>query len=101
MLMLIPLLREGPQRNGQLMRNISGISQKMLTQTLRTLEQRRLVIRRVHKDVPPHVEYELSPLGHSLSKAVSQLDEWVIRNYHRTMEAGGRSGSGRRIRGRV
>jgi DNA-binding HxlR family transcriptional regulator len=85
-LLLIPLLRNGPQRNGQLMRQIGGISQKMLTQTLRELEQRRLIIRRVHKEVPPHVEYKLSALGQSLAEAIAALDDWVVRNYHRTVD---------------
>jgi DNA-binding HxlR family transcriptional regulator len=67
------------------MRTIGGISQKMLTQTLRELEQRRLLIRRVHTEVPPHVEYELTALGQSLAKAISPLDDWVIRNYERTV----------------
>lgn len=89
MVLLIPVLREGPQRNGQLIRRIGGISQKMLTQSLRKLERRRLLIRRVHKEVPPHVEYELSPLGHSLAEAISVLDDWVVRNYHRTAEGPG------------
>ena len=84
-LLLIPLLREGPKRNGELMRTIGGISQKMLTQTLRELEQRRLLIRRVHNEVPPHVEYELTALGQSLARAISALDDWVIRNYQRTV----------------
>ena len=85
-LLLIPLLREGPKRNGDLMRAIGGISQKMLTQTLRELEHRRLLIRRVHKEVPPHVEYELTALGRSLAKAISALDDWVVRNYQRTID---------------
>ena len=85
-LLLIPLLREGPKRNGELMRTIEGVSQKMLTQTLRELEQRRLLIRRVHNKVPPHVEYELTALGQSLAKAISSLDDWVIRNYQRTVD---------------
>jgi len=67
------------------MRTIGGISQKMLTQTLRELEQRRLLIRRVHNEVPPHVEYELTALGQSLAKAITALDDWVIRNYQRTV----------------
>jgi DNA-binding HxlR family transcriptional regulator len=67
------------------MRQIGGISQKMLTQTLRELEQRRLLTRRVRTAVPPHVEYELTSLGQSLAKAISTLDDWVIRNYQRTI----------------
>lgn len=85
-LLLIPLLRGGAMRNGELMRGIEGISQKMLTQTLRQLEQRRLIVRRVHNEVPPHVEYELSALGKSLAKAIGELDSWVVRNYHRTVD---------------
>ena len=85
-LLLIPVLREGPQRNGELKRRVGGISQKMLTQTLRELEQRRLVTRRARTAVPPHVEYELTALGQSLAKAISALDDWVIRNYQRTVD---------------
>ena len=80
-LLLIPLLRRGPQRNGDLMRGIAGVSQKMLTQTLRDLEGHGLIARRDYAEVPPRVEYALTPLGDSLAKTIVALDDWVIRNY--------------------
>jgi DNA-binding HxlR family transcriptional regulator len=79
--LIVPLLRRGPLRNGDLMRSVAGISQKMLTQTLRDLEARGLVYRRDHGEVPPRVEYGLSPLGRSLAQILTVLDEWVIRRY--------------------
>src|SRR5438128_2135610 len=80
-LLLIPLLRRGPQRNGELIRGIAGVSQKMLTQTLRDLERHGLVARRDYAEVPPRVEYALTPLGDSLAQTIVALDDWVIRNY--------------------
>ena len=79
--LLIPLLRKGPRRNGELMRSIAGVSQKMLTQTLRDLERHDLIARRDYAEVPPRVEYALTPLGDSLAKTIVALDDWVIRNY--------------------
>lgn len=84
-LLVMPLLDDGPRRNNDLMRAIDGISQKMLTQTLRALEERQLITRRDYGEIPPRVEYELTPLGRSLARAVNVLDKWVIDNYHRTM----------------
>lgn len=79
--LVMPLLRGGPQRNGDLMRAIGGVSQKMLTQTLRDLERHGLVARRDYGEVPPRVEYTLTPLGNSLAKTMAALDDWVVRNY--------------------
>lgn len=81
-LLLVPLLRDGPRRNADLLRGADGISQKMLTQTLRGLEKSGLVNRRVYHEVPPRVEYTLTRLGRSLAKAITVLDEWVVRHYH-------------------
>ena len=88
-LLLIPLLRRGPQRNGELMRGIAGVSQKMLTQTLRDLERHGLVARRDYAEVPPRVEYTLTPLGDSLAKTITALDDWVVRHYHDMVETTG------------
>ena len=92
-LLLIPLLRRGPQRNGELMRGIAGVSQKMLTQTLRDLERYGLIARRDHGEVPPRVEYTLTPLGESLAKTITSFDDWVIRHYYDMVKspAGGRA----------
>ena len=58
-LLLMPKLAGGPKRNGELVRALQGISQKMLTQTLRDMERNGLVTRRDFHEVPPRVEYEL------------------------------------------
>jgi DNA-binding HxlR family transcriptional regulator len=87
--LVIPLLRRGPRRNGELMRAIAGVSQKMLTQTLRDLERHGLVARRDYAEVPPRVEYTLTPLGDSLAKTITALDDWVVRHYHDMVEATG------------
>lgn len=86
-LLILPALRSGPMRNGELMRLIGGISQKMLTQTLRELERNGLVVRIDHQEVPPRVEYVLSPLGHSLSEAVRKLDGWVEAHFDEVQTA--------------
>jgi DNA-binding HxlR family transcriptional regulator len=85
-LLLVPLLRGGPRRNAELLRGAEGVSQKMLTQTLRTLERHGLVNRYDYHQVPPRVEYALTPLGHSLADTIMVLDDWVIRHYHEIPE---------------
>src|SRR5713226_1968318 len=86
-LLLLPLLRRAPKRNGDLMRGIPGVSQKMLTQTLRDLERSGLVTRRDFGEVPPKVEYTLTSLGNSLAKTITTLDDWVIRHYYDMVKA--------------
>ncbi|QND16875.1 helix-turn-helix transcriptional regulator (plasmid) [Rhizobium leguminosarum bv. trifolii] len=79
-LLLIPALSEGPKRTGALKRRVGGISEKMLVQTLRRLENMKLVARHVYDEVPPRVEYRLTELGWSLSPLVTALDSWVERH---------------------
>lgn len=79
-LLVIDALGDGAMRNGALLRRISGVSQKMLTETLRELEGLNLVERTVFERVPPHVEYRLTPLGESLRNTVALLDRWVEGN---------------------
>ncbi len=79
-LLLIHALADGPARPGALRRRIGGISDKMLVQTLRRLERSGFVARRSFVEVPPHVEYSLTPLGASLSEPIKALDHWVERN---------------------
>ena len=67
----------GEVRFSQLRARIGGVSQKMLTKTLRQLERDGLVTRRVHATVPPRVDYRLTPLGESLGEAVCSLWKWV------------------------
>lgn len=61
-------------------REIPGLSQRMLTVTLRNLERDGLVTRTVHPVVPPRVDYELTPLGHTLRSAVCGLLDWSMTN---------------------
>ena len=79
-LLVLPALRDGPKRNGDLMRALEGVSQKMLTQTLRDLERYGIVERHDFSEVPPRVEYSLTRRGASLAEVVTSLDDWVIRN---------------------
>lgn len=67
-----------PHRFNELRRNVEGISQKMLTQTLRDLERDGLVVRTVYPQIPPRVEYALTPLGVTLCGPIEQLGEWAI-----------------------
>ncbi|MEO1511302.1 MAG: helix-turn-helix domain-containing protein [Planctomycetota bacterium] len=76
-MLVIAALQNGPVRFGQLHRTIEGVSQKMLTQTLRNLEQDGLVIRRTVSDVPLRVEYELSDLGLSVLPIVQAIKAWA------------------------
>lgn len=69
-------LTRGTMRFGQLRREIEGISQKMLTQTLRDLERDGLVERKIHPTVPPKVEYSLTPLGETLKEPLSAICKW-------------------------
>jgi DNA-binding HxlR family transcriptional regulator len=64
-------------RFSRLRERLSGVSQKMLTKTLRQLERDGLVVRRVHAEVPPRVDYRLTPLGVSLAESVCGLWSWV------------------------
>jgi DNA-binding HxlR family transcriptional regulator len=70
-------LTTGPMRFSELSRRIDGVSQKMLTQTLRGLERDGLVTRTVHAEVPPRVEYELTAVGASLITPLAALDAWA------------------------
>lgn len=74
-------LAQGPQRHSDLARTIAGVSQKMLTQTLRNLERDGLVRRTVTPSVPVRVDYDLTPLGHSLLPTVQTLKHWAEDNY--------------------
>jgi DNA-binding HxlR family transcriptional regulator len=71
-------LRDGPVRFNQIRRAIGGISQQMLTRTLRSLERDGMVIRTVHPTVPPQVDYALTALGRSLADQALLLGTWVL-----------------------
>ena len=80
-------LVDGPKRHSRLRTQIGGISKKALTQTLRELERSGLVERRVFPEVPPRVEYSLTPLGHSLREPVTALTAWAEANAEPVVEA--------------
>lgn len=73
-------LAAGPMRFNALLRAVAGISQRMLTRTLRNLERDGLVSRTVTPSVPPRVDYALTPLGESLREPVSLLGDWAVAN---------------------
>jgi DNA-binding HxlR family transcriptional regulator len=74
--LVIQILARGTMRYAELQRSIGGISQKMLTQTLRSLERDGLVQRKVHPVVPPKVEYSLTRLGRTLIEPLHALCRW-------------------------
>src|SRR6202165_3680576 len=76
-LLVICLLADGVRRFGELRREIDGISQRMLTLTLRQLEREGLVTRTVFPVVPPRVDYELTPLGSTLLDTIQALVAWA------------------------
>lgn len=80
-MLILPALAAGPMRNAQLKRKIGGISQKVLTQTLRELERNGLIVRTDLRTRRPHVEYRLSRLGASLSRTLKVLDRWAERHF--------------------
>ncbi len=81
-LLVVHALSERSYRTAELRRRIGGVSEKMLIQALRRLEQHGLVARTSYREVPPRVEYALTPLGLSLSSVVRELDRWVEANAH-------------------
>jgi DNA-binding HxlR family transcriptional regulator len=78
--LVVGLLAGGPLRFSALKRQIGGISQKMLTQTLRELERSGLVARTVYAEVPPRVEYELTALGETLCAPIRAIRDWAETN---------------------
>ncbi|WP_428030824.1 winged helix-turn-helix transcriptional regulator [Ancylobacter sp.] len=78
--LIVMLLSGGPRRFNEMKRMIDGISQRMLTLTLRGLERDGLVSRTVFPTIPPRVDYELTPLGHSLREPVMALGKWAELN---------------------
>ena len=84
---IIATLSDGALRFSELRRRIEGISQRMLTLTLRGLERDGLVTRTVHPTVPPSVEYALTRLGRTLIEPVMALVSWAEKNRARIQEA--------------
>lgn len=78
--LIVGMLEDGPLRFAALRRRIDGISQKMLTQNLRNLERDGLVQRTIYAEVPPRVEYALTPLGQTLCGPLAALRAWSEEN---------------------
>jgi DNA-binding HxlR family transcriptional regulator len=79
-LLVIGTLRSGPLRFGELEQAVAGISQRMLTLTLKHLVEDGLVVRTAYAEVPPRVEYEVTELGRTLVPLVMALAEWAMAN---------------------
>lgn len=80
-------LESGALRYNDLKKRIEGVTQKMLTQTLRLMERDGLVRRVVHPSVPPAVEYSLTPLGQTLIAPMKMLHQWTDHHYDEVLEA--------------
>ena len=84
----------GPKRHADLLRMIEGVSQKMLTQTLRSLTVDGLIERRVlDPDPPQHVEYRLTPLGESLAAPLTELCHWAMEHLDEVQRARSTNGA--------
>ena len=98
-LLVLYELSSGVKRHGELRRAIGGVPQKMLTQTLRTLEHDRLVRRTIHPIVPPRVDYALTPLGKTLMPPLSTLYRWMEKHLREIQQARRESQKPRRVTG--
>lgn len=86
-LLVISTLEEGALRFSELQSHIPGVSQRMLTRTLRLLERDGLLTRTVHAEVPPRVEYELTAVGRTLIGPAKELGTWAVENQQRILQA--------------
>ena len=77
------VLLDGTQRFGDLRRKVGGVSEKMLAQTLQSLEADGFVQRKAYPVMPPHVEYSLTPLGTEVARQVEALADWIEENLPR------------------
>ena len=81
------LSRNGTLRFNELKRMINGVSQRMLTLTLRNLERDGLVSRTIYPEVPPRVEYSLTEMGKTLQEPINALWDWTAENHHSIIDA--------------
>jgi DNA-binding HxlR family transcriptional regulator len=86
-LLVVSQLAHGPMRTAEIRRSVDGVSEKMLIQTLRKLESYGLVSRKSYPELPPRVEYRLTPLGRSLARLTKLFGRWVERNVVGLLEA--------------
>lgn len=96
--LVVTFLGDGPKRFSELQRAVAGISQKMLTTTLRNLERDGFCTRKVFPTVPPRVDYELTKLGRDLLVPVRTLVDWAVTNRQR-LEAARRRAEKRPVGG--
>ncbi|MGC4935914.1 winged helix-turn-helix transcriptional regulator [Gordonia sp. DT30] len=80
-MLIVSTLDGGPLRYSELQASIPGISQRMLTQTLKLLERDGLITRTAYPEIPPRVEYELTDLGRSLMNAVMAMAGWAVAHH--------------------
>lgn len=85
--MIVIALSDGPQRFGALRDAVDGISGKVLTETLRDLERDGIVSRTMYNEMPPRVEYELTPLGQSLRDPLTALGRWAEKHIEDVLRA--------------
>jgi DNA-binding HxlR family transcriptional regulator len=85
--LVIMMLADGPKRFNEIKRMIEGISQRMLTLTLRGLERDGLVTRTVFPTIPPRVDYELTDLGRGLKQPVMALGQWALQHQTQIQDA--------------
>ena len=86
-MLVIGVLHDGPLRFTELQRKIDGISHRMLTQTVRSLERDGLVTRTSYPEIPPRVEYAATELGRSLSVPVIELARWAAAHHDDILDA--------------
>ncbi|WP_410673270.1 winged helix-turn-helix transcriptional regulator [Amycolatopsis sp. cmx-4-68] len=85
--LIVGALSGGPLRFTEIGRRVDGISQKVLTQTLRSLVRDGILTRTAYPTIPPKVEYELTRLGRNLSEPLDVLDQWARRHMSAVQEA--------------
>lgn len=83
--LILILLFEKTYRFGELKKKIEGISEKMLAQNLRKLEQDGFILRKDYKEIPPRVDYTLTPLGKELALHLKALTKWVAKHFPQVM----------------
>ena len=85
--LVLILLLEGTHRFSELRRKVAGVSEKMLTQTLRALEADGFILREVYPTIPPRVDYSLTAMGREIAAQIKVLTGWIEENLPRVMRA--------------
>jgi DNA-binding HxlR family transcriptional regulator len=92
--MVLVSLLEDTHRFSELRRKVGGVSEKMLAQTLHSLEEDGFVLRQAYAEIPPRVDYSLTPLGREVAERVESLVDWIEDNLERVLEARGPHATG-------